>query len=123
MDNVLTVTLPWPAPELSPNKCNRWAKIEAVTAARNVAYLAAFDACVEMPCGVPLEIVLDFYPPDRHHFDLDNLIARCKAYLDGIFIACHSDDHAVMRIIASRHQPDKFAWNGGGVMVRIRGAA
>jgi len=38
------------------------------------------------------DVVLTFSPPDKRRYDDDNLIARCKAYLDGIADALGVDD-------------------------------
>lgn len=38
------------------------------------------------------ELNITFNPPDRRRRDLDNMLAACKAYLDGISDALGVDD-------------------------------
>jgi len=92
---VITVTLPWPDPDLSPNGRKRWAKIKAVTHANKLAYVLTMDSLhwisqTPIPAGVIVEVT--FHKPTRRRMDIDNLVGRCKPYQDGIFQALGWDD-------------------------------
>ena len=82
------ISLPWPDRALSPNTNIHWAKKkDHKKQARADGYLT----CQEQK---PFRLNLDaeklisvriFYPPDRRHYDTDNLGASLKNYQDGIF--------------------------------------
>ena len=80
----MSVLLPWPSAALSPNARSHWSvKSRAVKAARTQAYWLAHMGMTDLPDGpVPVRVV--FHPPDKRGRDLDNMLASCKAYLDGI---------------------------------------
>jgi crossover junction endodeoxyribonuclease RusA len=99
----ITVTLPWPDAALSPNARNRYARMAAVTLARAEAYTLALEARpAYITQDIPLVVKWDFYPPDRRHRDIDNLISMCKAFQDGVFDAIGVNDHSINRIEADR---------------------
>jgi len=54
-----------------------------VKAARSLAYWTAHVGMVDLPDG-PIAVRLTFHPPDRRARDTDNMLAMCKAYLDGV---------------------------------------
>jgi len=98
----LTITLPWPSADLSPNARGHWAsKSKAVKTARMFAMFVCLDAMQTQftPINAPrhAEVKLVFYPPTKRHYDLDNLQARCKAYQDGVFNALGWDDKIIDR--------------------------
>ena len=121
---MITIELPWPAKELSPNSRNRWAKIKATTQARNDAYYITrvvagpyelkgpyiYDA---VPIGYKAQYI--FHPPDRRHRDKDNCLAMMKAYQDGIADALGINDRYFI--------PEKPEWGevvkGGKVVLRL----
>lgn len=80
----MSISLPWPDPVLSPNSRAHWSRrAKAVKAARTQAYWLAHMGMTDLPDGpVPVRVV--FHPPDKRGRDLDNMLASCKAYLDGI---------------------------------------
>jgi len=45
------------------------------------------------PDWADAEIVLIYHPPNRHHYDADNLLARSKSQIDGIADALGVDDN------------------------------
>jgi crossover junction endodeoxyribonuclease RusA len=106
-----TVTLPWPARELSPNSRRHWrVKAEATQQARQDAYLATrampFDEIhgrlwVYKSIGEPIDIVAryTFNPPDKRRRDIDNCLSSCKAYQDGVMDALGIDDRQIKRTI------------------------
>lgn len=96
---MLTVTLPFPAPELFPNRVRgHWAKTggikaKAVADAYAVTYQAVNQHRGELAAltgDIPLQ--LTFCPPDKRHRDLDNMLAACKAMLDGVATALTVND-------------------------------
>ena len=111
---MLTLILPWPDPALSPNHRSRWGKVKAVNAARWEACVLAKEAGVQMRPGL-VKMSLTFYPPDKRQYDLDNLGARCKAAIDGVFQALELDDHCIVELRYIRGRICK----GGSVEMRI----
>ena len=92
----MEISLPWPPKELSPNARNHW----AVTArAKRIYRTECWAATREVSKGltlignykIPVHVV--FYPPNKHHRDLDNCLASIKAGLDGIADALKVNDH------------------------------
>jgi len=106
----MKITLPWPSAKLSPNARGKWAKKDDNRkAARSAGYWAAKQAGVG-PDGFQFdEMALTFHPPDRRRRDLDNMLASCKAAIDGVSDACKWDDHKCDRITLERGQPMKPA--------------
>jgi hypothetical protein len=62
-----------------------------------------------------LQVSLTFIPKDRRHYDLDNLIARCKPYQDGIADALGINDRTFGYGSITLGEPEK----PGKVIVRI----
>ncbi len=88
---MITIDLPWPSKDLSPNSRCHWAvKAKAVKKARHDAYWLAHTA--ERVGAGYLTVWLTFSPPTKGRYDDDNLVARCKSYLDGIADALGVDD-------------------------------
>lgn len=114
--HILRVTLPWPSADLSINGRNRWAKIRAVTPARQLAAIETREALRDMPEPGPMVAVLEFHPPTRRKVDCDGLITRAKSYLDGIFDALELDDNCIKRIEAEIFEPTP----GGSVTIELR---
>lgn len=89
----MRIVLPWPPSELSPNKRQHW----AVTAKAKKYYRtlcateARFQGLDRMAVNA-VHLKLTFYPPTRHRFDLDNLLARMKSGLDGVADVIGVDD-------------------------------
>ena len=89
----LTVMLPWPPKELSPNARQHW----TVLAKAKKAYRAACAwTAKEQGAGRieadKLHLSLVFYPPSRRAYDLDNALARMKSGLDGLADVLGVDD-------------------------------
>jgi crossover junction endodeoxyribonuclease RusA len=94
---IAPIILPWPARALSPNFRSRthWARTKATKKARDDAYLIARAAGARVPAVESLiAVLLRFEPPTRAARDHDNLLASCKAYLDGIAEAMGVNDSA-----------------------------
>lgn len=91
---MITVNLPWPSNRLSPNARCHWAvKSKAAKRAREDAMFAAISAGALKLKATRLHVTTIFAPPDARRYDADNLLARCKAALDGIADATGVDDH------------------------------
>jgi len=79
----VSVLLPWPDRVMSPNSRAHWSRrAKAVKAARSLAYWTAHVGMDDAPDMFALRIT--FHPPDNRARDIDNMLASCKAYLDGI---------------------------------------
>ena len=93
----LTIELPWPSIDLSPNSRKRWAGIKARKAAKNYAWGMAKAAMG--PLGIaygswvgPISVQYTFHPAMDRARDDDNFAARMKAARDGIALALGVDD-------------------------------
>lgn len=86
-------TLPWPPSGLNPNSRNHWAKTAKLKKQLRSAWWAQALAqgATKLPSR-PLSVSLTFYPPDRRHRDMDNMLASIKAGLDGLADAIGVDD-------------------------------
>lgn len=113
------VTLPWPAPGLSPN-----ARMHLMALARlkaSARYEARMECLAEgmgrlgPRLGVErVSVRVTFCAPDRRSYDDDNLIARFKAARDGIADAIGVDDQH-WTTTYGRGEPVK----GGAIRVEI----
>lgn len=92
-----TLYLPWPHKDLSPNGRVHWAvKAKAAASARSIAFLSA-KQCGWGPSLIPegsgrIHLYVTFHPPTKRMPDDDNMLARFKAYRDGIADALDIDD-------------------------------
>ena len=97
---MLTITLPWPPSELSPNKRLHWARLAKAKARYREACRIETLHCLagRLPrLADRLAVLLEFMPPDRRSYDRDNLTARMKAGLDGMCDALGIDDKRIKR--------------------------
>jgi crossover junction endodeoxyribonuclease RusA len=77
------IILPWPASILNPNNRAHWTKkAKAKAAARQDGFYLAKQTPIKIEGTVHL--FLTFWPPTKRHYDGDNLLASCKAILDGL---------------------------------------
>ena len=94
---MLTVTLPWPNRLLSPNVPGHWAAKAKAKKAYRTACKRIVDetegAMPSMPPDGAVRVSMRFYPPDRRSRDWDNLLAQCKAALDGLADGLGCDDN------------------------------
>lgn len=87
----LTITLPHAPRELSPNGRCHWAKKSTLTRrAKGMARVRTFEALQTRKFKPTAYRVTWFYKGCRG--DVDNQLARCKAYLDGACAAMGIDD-------------------------------
>lgn len=91
--NPLTITLPWPPKELSPNARLHWSKLaKAKKTYRAVCALQARAQGAKPINAKKVHLSLMFYPPTRRAFDLDNAFARMKSGFDGLADVLEVDD-------------------------------
>ena len=95
--NSLTIKLPWPSADLSPNSRNKWAMIKAKKAAKADAWGMAQS--LMGPLGIargswvgPISVQYTFHPAMIRGRDDDNFAARMKSARDGIALALGVDD-------------------------------
>ena len=106
-DWIVSVQLPWPAKELSPNRRQHWAK-KATAVDLYRAGCRHVAGKLQLPTGAdqqPLHLFLDFFPPDRRRYDIDNLIARMKSGIDGFFSGLGIDDVQIRAVYARIDAP------------------
>lgn len=115
----VTVVLPWPSKDLSPNARVHWGK--KASAVKKARKAAAEYAWVAMGCRRPMwakaALEVTFNPPTKARFDLDNAVARSKALFDGLSDALGIDD--------SMFEPTYSMGevvNGGEVRITVREA-
>lgn len=94
------LTLPWPHPDLNPNRrAHRMAKAKIAAAYKQACSVLAqnyLQPIVDMKHKArkleTCHILLTFNPPDARRRDLDNLHASMKSALDGVALAWGIDD-------------------------------
>lgn len=90
---MFVVELPWADPALSPNGRVHWAtKARATKTAKTMAAALTRIETKTKPQWLSARLEWAFHPKTAHALDLDNCIASCKAYQDGIAIALGIDD-------------------------------
>lgn len=88
----MLIVLPWPPKELSPNSRLHWSKLaKAKSTYREACHWQAIEQGARKMSG-KLHLSIEFVPPNRRGFDLDNLLARMKSGLDGLAGALGVDD-------------------------------
>lgn len=103
MEIVFSTVLPWPHMSLSPNARKHWivgatvkqsfrerCRIESSVSWQD--YAGTFDAS----CGYVLRLV--FVTPSARHYDLDNLLSRMKAGIDGMCDTIGINDRQFYRV-------------------------
>lgn len=114
--NAITLVLPWPDSDLSPNhRGNFWtkekARKQAIKDGGNAVIVSREAGYYELPDR--LQMTVTFHPTSRGRYDLDNALAKLKPALDGIFMALGRDDADITRVVLERGNPLK----GGSVTV------
>ena len=120
----LLFELPWPPSALSPNGAQGrgwWGKAAARAAYRAAAANAVADQMLLTGCSWPPSMLcsaeITFVPPRRGVFDRDNLLARIKGGLDGVFDALGCTDGVLQGPILLL--PLRPPQQGGRVLVRL----
>lgn len=111
----MTIKLPWPPQELSPNARVHWATKARVAKKYRADCAVLVRLARKLPPPIPVPILVTFYPPSRRKMDRDNLIASFKSAQDGIADAIGIDDSNFLVTYAPMGEPVK----GGVVAVRI----
>lgn len=98
MRKTLAIELPWPPRGLSPNaRLQRYQKAELFKATKLLAYAKAKKQLgrrkVKLTAGSRMNLKLICTPPILRYHDEDNLLANCKATLDGLALAFGINDH------------------------------
>ncbi len=102
----LTVILPIPSYNMSPNGRGHWRKTSKLKqSAKVLARLSVLQVLTGNPPPCAIAYTLAYYWPATHRDD-DNAIASCKAYLDGIASALGIDDRT-LRFRALIHNADR----------------
>lgn len=101
-DGELVFTLPWPAPELSPNARVSWpVRARRVRDARGLAYLIALEwrhrTDQRIPLPTPVTADVTFVVTDRRRRDPDNMLARLKPVWDGFVDARLLEDDSAAK--------------------------
>lgn len=79
------IILPWPPKELSPNTRQHWSKLaKAKKAYREACMWQSIEQGAKRMDCAKLHLSIEFVPPNRRGFDLDNLLSRLKSGLDGL---------------------------------------
>lgn len=120
---MIEVTLPFPAPELFPNrsKGRHWGETKtARAAAHEAAYTLTYKAVngfkgkwPDLTTDVPL--TLTFCQPDKRGRDADNMLAAAKHLLDGVASALTINDKRFSPITIKRGEVVK----GGALLVQV----
>ena|SRR5687768_6361007 len=120
---MLIVELPFPTPELMPNRKNgrHWGATHgAKSAAYEAGYYLTWEAAKRHtgkwhPTNGQVPVTLTFCPPDRRKRDLDNLLAACKPVLDGVAAALLMDDREFDPVTIKRGEVRK----AGAVVLEV----
>ena len=100
------VDLPWYPRELSPNAREHW----TVSARKKKEYKIACWALTKEAISNPqlpdgkINLTIEFFPPSRRHYDLDNCLASIKAGLDGVALALGVNDKRFNLTLAMRDE-------------------
>lgn len=87
------ISLPWPDKALSPNGRVHWSTKARATKTAKIMSAALTRVETKKPLPWPrVRLEWAFHPKTAHALDLDNCIASCKAYQDGISLAIGIDD-------------------------------
>ena len=89
----MTVTLPWPPKELSPNFRGHWSKIHKYKQAyKEDCWILTKQAKLKVPEEGKIKLWITFYPPNNRTRDMDNMLASIKYGLGGYAAALGADD-------------------------------
>lgn len=113
-EQMIRVELPWPANPLHPNaRPHRMEKARATKKAREEACMVARPKVRGLTAD-RLRVAITFRPPSRRG-DADNMLAACKAYLDGIADATGVNDRCFDIDMPVRGEPVK----GGAIIIEM----
>lgn len=113
----ISIVLPWPPKELSPNVRTNWAVLAREKKAyRTACAWTAKEQGAKRLDAEKLHLTITFVPPNRRAHDLDNCLARLKSGLDGLADVLGVDDKHWTLTISKSDQV------GGMVKVEVRHA-
>ena len=111
---ICVIELPWPAQQCWPNRVkNRFTRQAARKQARLVGNHFGRRAS-PAPSGALLALIR-CHSPTARRFYVDNAIAACKGYIDGVFESLGLDDAAIRSVLGVERAPVK----GGRVFVTL----
>lgn len=113
----MLITLPWPPSSLSPNaRVHYMALARAKKAYRSACWFQAHEQGLRKIPAERLHLSIEFVPPSRRAFDLDNCLSRMKAGLDAVADITGVDDkHWSLSISRSQDV-------GGMVRIKVEAA-
>ena len=117
---MIEITLPWPDKSLSPNGRAHWTrKYKMGKKARIDAFLLAKAAGCTAKSFEDYDgkiwLWMMFYSKTKNYPDMDNCLAMCKSYLDGIADALQVNDQRFVFQLEMGAQVAK----GGKIVVRL----
>lgn len=90
---MIEIILPWPPSALSPNTRQHYmALARAKKAYRSACWFSSHHQGLRKLTANALHLSIEFVPPSRRAFDLDNCLSRLKAGLDAIADITGVDD-------------------------------
>ena len=98
----MTFIFPWFPKELSPNSRTHWAKLAKYKRDYRIEWWATAlkeARKIQLPKG-KVSLTIEFYPPSRRHYDLDNCLASIKSGLDGLADALQVNDNRFLLTIS-----------------------
>jgi crossover junction endodeoxyribonuclease RusA len=103
---MIRLILPFPPPELNPNKRLHWAaKTKIKNAEKEMGYALSLPHRGQIKGNVALELI--FHASSNRAYDLDNALASCKAAIDGIATGLGINDKQFQPITIDRGTVDK----------------
>ena len=122
MDITVTITLPWPPKEISPNakRAKHWSRYSGKAADyRWDCNVLTLEALGRTRFAAPPTVNVHYHPPDARHRDDDNMTGAFKSGRDGIADAIRHDD-STWRPVNHFHPPDR---PDGKIVVILTGVA
>ena len=108
----MIVNLPWFPADCRPNARSHWAKVAEAKKRYRTACWALTKESVgnpQLPDEGEIHLVIEFFPPSRRAYDLDNCLAAFKAGLDGIADALRVNDK---KVYINNCNPPRSSWDG-----------
>lgn len=103
------IEMPYPDKTLNPNVIRHfYAKAKVKATAKNLGYNLSKEYAGYFADYSRLKIDLTIHRADLRKYDLDNVLAACKAILDGVFNGLQCDDSQIDKIVIRRGNIDKI---------------
>ena len=119
MTEIVSIIIPYPPPELNPNKRKHWTVVSKLRKIqREDTYKITKEYTQENDYLWTLKDLvaeIDVYPPDHIRRDGDNILASLKGAIDGMFDALNPidvknkkmDDSQIKQYIINMHEKEK----------------